>query len=72
MSSPDIFNDRVAKQQYSTNFSDVLGNWQTICDKIPEEWQFTDKEMTVSADFSLGEMLILLELCQKEEFWGRL
>lgn len=67
----DLFDDWERQRRYTTRFANALENWQTICDSIPREWYYADKEMTVPADINLEEILAMLELCQSDEFWSQ-
>jgi len=64
-----LFADFDRMQKYSENFSRALGSWERICNGIPIEWYYADKEMTVSADIDINELLEILQKCNKDEFW---
>lgn len=64
-----MFADFDRMQKYSENFSRALGSWERICNGIPIEWYYADKEMTVSADIDINELLEILQKCNKDEFW---
>lgn len=64
-----LFGDFERRQKYVEKFNKALGNWTSICVRIPKEWYYADKEMTVSADVDTNELLDILQLCNKDKFW---
>lgn len=64
-----LFGDFDRRQKYAENFNRALGSWKSICDRIPDEWYYADKEMTVSADIDINGLLDILQLCNKDKFW---
>lgn len=64
-----VFGDMICCQDYNQKFSLALENWSSICDGIPKEWFFADKEMTVPVNISLDDVRRQLGEYQKNSFW---
>lgn len=64
-----IFGDMHRRSEYSDRFMSLLGGWPDICDKIPEEWRYHDKEATVVTDFDFEDALSMLKMCKQDSFW---
>jgi len=46
-----------------------LRDWDQICSEIPNEWFFSDQEMTVPADFDLNTIFNTLNRCNDNSLW---
>jgi len=65
-----VFGDFVKRRDYTVKFSAALAKWPDICSGIPPEWQYTDPEMTVPADFDLEAAYELLKEFEGAEYWN--
>lgn len=67
---PFLFGDMVRRQEYNEKLSVALRAWDGIRISIPEEWLFTDLEMTVPVDFDLDAAYQSLLRLEQADFWG--
>lgn len=58
------------QDSYAERLGDVLQNWQSICDTIPEEWFYVDQEQTVATNVNLDSMYEMLSRYNSNEFWS--
>tara|TARA_R110001592_G_scaffold44230_1_gene142549 strand:+ start:87 stop:812 length:726 start_codon:yes stop_codon:yes gene_type:complete len=66
----NLFEDIVTTAEYAERFESALSIWNTICTEIPEEWYFSDPEMTIQADVSLTEIKAVLDQVYQSDFWS--
>jgi hypothetical protein len=64
-----LTSDLALQNSYAQKFSQALIEWPEICNTIPEEWWFSDPEMTVPVDFDPVAVRALLARYQAPNFW---
>ena len=64
-----LLRDKALQGHYFEHFSQVMTEWQSICDTIPTEWWFADPEETVRTEFDVEATRQLLMRFQANEFW---
>lgn len=67
---PAVFQDLVARAEYSERLSGVLAMWPEACKNAPSEWWFVDEERTVATDFDSAVVLATLNRCVDQDFWN--
>ena len=64
-----VFRDIARRGEYNYRFSAALDDWEQIRGSLPEEWHFSDPEMTVPADFDLDAAYQELHGFRQPDFW---
>ena len=64
-----LFSDVVYRTEYEKQFQTALRSWNEISDDIPQEWYYSDPDMTVPADFDLNSMFNILNRCNDNSLW---
>lgn len=67
---PAVFSNFLARSAYGVRLRKALSVWERSCAMIPDSWNFVDSEMTIPNTFSLADALLLLQDCEREEFWS--
>ncbi len=65
----DLFSDALYRAEYEEKFQQALKCWAEICNGLPEEWYYSDPEMTVPADFDLNTIFDILNRCNDNSLW---
>lgn len=64
-----LFSDALYREEYKRKFQLALNYWDEICSGIPEEWYYSDPEMTVVADFNIENIFNILNRCNDDSLW---
>jgi hypothetical protein len=65
-----IFGDAGLCQKYSDLFSDILATWDEIISRVPEDWMYSDEQMTIDAKLDFTGMRQHLERLLNANGWG--
>ncbi len=65
----NLFSYSLNREEYKEKFQLALRDWNQICSEIPNEWFFSDQEMTVPADFDLNTIFNTLNRCNDNSLW---
>lgn len=68
--SSDIADDLVERQIYTDKMKHALSHWDSIVAELPEEWFYTDPEMTIELDLNTEELKTHLLRCLTDNFWN--
>jgi hypothetical protein len=69
--APSIFDDLLERDHYTLRAEQALYNWQPIVSRIPEEWLYSDQEMTMKTNLNLDLLLENLQRFNNSDFWSR-
>lgn len=65
-----IFSERALRRHYSEIFSGILVGWDAIMSQIPEDWLYSDEQMTMEATLDLQGMREHLERLRNASDWA--
>lgn len=68
--SSGIADDLFERETYTNRFREALSTWGEIRASLPEEWFFSDQEMTLEVDLSLDSLLGHLQRFESADFWN--
>jgi len=69
--APGISDDLLEREHYTSRAEQALHNWRSIMDSIPEEWLYSDQEMTMKINLNLDSLLENLQRFNNGDFWSR-
>ena len=65
-----VFGDIICRHDYNLKLEAALSSWQQIVGAIPDEWHFSDPEMTVPAELTPDMAYRTLTRYESDEFWS--
>jgi len=65
-----LFDYATYRHEYESKFKKAMKSFGEICDNLPEEWYYSDPEMSVPADFKITNIENILNRCNKDSFWN--
>jgi len=64
-----IWDDLIARDQWSRRLSEALPQFFLACDTAPAEWWFEGDDASLPADFDREQINVLLSDCLSSAFW---
>lgn len=68
--SSGIADDLFERESYINRFREALSTWSEIQASLPEEWMFSDLEMTCEVGLSFDRLLEYLQRFENADFWN--